>query len=751
MKCLPFVPTRLLVIALLSATCLILEVGNAAEADKAARFQQVAQPLLVKYCIRCHGADADEGDVQLHALDPGKLGSDDAELWTRVVEVLKFGKMPPEGEPQPPKPQSEKLTDWIQAELAAAGRESDIEHKLLQPGYANLLNHEKLFDGSQRGPAFSPARLWRLHPEAYERFLESFGRQLSFGGPLSKPFTVGEGKGLPSNYAALLEADSATFNQLLLNCKQIAELQTFGFKRMEMDRKTKEMVERHYRNAPEAFEAILASNETPTPEQRAAAVAAEFQLVLSRNPSADEATAYGELLRKSIDIGGNESGLRTMAMAVMLRPDAIYRMEVGLGPADEFGRRMLSPYELAHALAYALTDSPPEEVLLGPEVRGKLTSPSLLDLARDGKLSTREDVRSVAQQVWETSQIEKPQILRFFQEFFGYHAAPTVFKGDRAGKEFAMDKVVKDADALVMHIVDNDHQVLAELLTTDRYFVQWPGSLSEYERKIKYITDRIKNEKDRNYKYFVERSKKGLRPMPQANPTWRITVRFFNLDERTWDYPLEQPFPMPAGQRMGILTHPAWLVAWSENAGNDPIRRGKWIREHLLAGSVPDVPITVNAAVPEDPHKSLRDRLQVTREAYCWQCHRKMDPLGLPFEAYNDFGQFRTEEGLGLTKALAKPKETAPVVTTGEIIDSGDPALDGEVQDAHELMERLAHSQLARQSFVRHAFRYWMGRNEMLSDSPTLIAADQAYADNDGSFKALVLELLTSDSFLYRR
>jgi hypothetical protein len=44
-----------------------------------------------------------------------------------------------------------------------------------------------------------------------------------------------------------------------------------------------------------------------------------------------------------------------------------------------------------------------------------------------------------------------------------------------------------------------------------------------------------------------------------------------------------------------------------------------------------------------------------------------------------------------------------------------------------------------------------MGRNEMLSDAATLQAADRAYVESGGSFRALVLSLLTSDSFLYRK
>jgi len=44
-----------------------------------------------------------------------------------------------------------------------------------------------------------------------------------------------------------------------------------------------------------------------------------------------------------------------------------------------------------------------------------------------------------------------------------------------------------------------------------------------------------------------------------------------------------------------------------------------------------------------------------------------------------------------------------------------------------------------------------MGRNEMLSDSATLMAADEAYLRSGGSFRALLVSLLSSDSFVYRK
>ena len=135
-----------------------------------------------------------------------------------------------------------------------------------------------------------------------------------------------------------------------------------------------------------------------------------------------------------------------------------------------------------------------------------------------------------------------------------------------------------------------------------------------------------------------------------------------------------------------MLTQPSWLVAHSGNFDNDPVLRGKWIREKLLAGYVMDVPINVDAQVPDDEHRTLRQRFEVVRAEQCWRCHIKMNPLGMPFESYNHVGRYRDLE-LG-----------RPVDASGEINFTGAPGLDGKVGGAREMMERIAGSDLARQS-----------------------------------------------------
>jgi hypothetical protein len=105
---------------------------------------------------------------------------------------------------------------------------------------------------------------------------------------------------------------------------------------------------------------------------------------------------------------------------------------------------------------------------------------------------------------------------------------------------------------------------------------------------------------------------------------------------------------------------------------------------------------------------------------------------------YDHFGRFRETE------------LDQPVNATGYLEGTGDPKLDGPVKNALDLVERLASSKRVEQVFVRHAFRYFLGRNETLEDGPSIVAAHRAYADNGGSMKALIASLLTSEAFLHR-
>ena len=107
---------------------------------------------------------------------------------------------------------------------------------------------------------------------------------------------------------------------------------------------------------------------------------------------------------------------------------------------------------------------------------------------------------------------------------------------------------------------------------------------------------------------------------------------------------------------------------------------------------------------------TFRNRLkQATAAAECWRCHRKMDPLGVTFERYDHYGRYQRRDA------------GQPVDATGWIDRTGVKELDGKrVNGPAELMAVLARSEHVEQVFVRHAFRYFMGRNETLGDANAL-------------------------------
>lgn len=753
----------------------------AAAQQESLNLPKVIGAYVSDHCLACHSGNEPEAAVSFDSLGSDFSADTDALHWQSILTQLTLGAMPPEDETQPTRNHTQRVIAWIRSELTAAGRVPEVDHKLQSPEFGNYINHGRLFDGSERGPAYSTPRLWRLNPAVYAHFVDGVAENLRRITAIHQPYPIDESKGVISDYAAEHFADAATLELLMMNCETIAQLQTTGVVYRDTDwRENKETLRRE-KQTPRVFEEILKVEGTPTDEQIDAAIDYEVQLALQRSATTEERTRLASLFKTAAERGGNTRALQTMIMAILMKPEAVYRMEIGLGPKDEHGRRRLSDYELAFAIARALTNKGPRDIPVGPRPKKNSNDESsddksrqnLMQLALAGGLETPEQIRKVVIGILddnnlanadyamfaEDHRIGNTRVLQFFREFFGYHHAPKVFKDQKRigfGDRYVVERIVQDADQLVMYLFDQDKDVLAQLLTTDRYFVAYPGSLEKIQKDLHYIKTNVNDQNFRRNTEYVQRLESlGRHPIPIEGPSTREYVAFYNLDPQNWDYQVEQPFQMPKGQRFGMLTHPAWLIAWSGNFDNDPIRRGKWIREHLLADVVPEVPLTVDAVVPEDPEKTLRERLGVTREANCWQCHQKMNPLGLPFEQYDDFGRHRQHEIIGELLTIFPERhakaERRPIDTRGAIGHSDEQGLEGPVEDVREMVHKLACSTRVRQSFVRHAFRFWMGRNETLADSPTLMAADKAYLAGGGSMKALIASLLSSDSFLYRK
>lgn len=718
-----------------------------AAGSKTPEFTELSQQFFEAHCLSCHGAEDPEGDFSLHDLGEDFQSPEASQRWLAVLRQLETGTMPPADEQQPGHADRHKMIAEIGEQFRLVGRPLELIRSA--PKYGNYVNHADLFSGEYKGPAFSRPRIWRISPYidgqsspfslSQEEGFKDYAHMWSLDKPTIELLMLKASAGVkrqigPSeeelkqqdqiwkqqilNKRRTLRADVAKQEDVVArNPDDEGHARRLQSLRTQLERNEATDFEEH-RNRPSNKLPGLKRNvlwrvaygvEMPSEQDLDEAVSRQLKTALRRAPNAEDITKMSARLRGAIEAYGNETGTQLTLTSILMMPEAIYRMELGLGEVTPDGRRMLNPAEIAYAVGYALTDGGPDKELLNDLAGPKLSDPAVIrahvERIYDSAITGTDKRRGKAERV-----------LRFFQEYFAYQGATDVFKdGTRhPGHNPRPSDLIKDTDLLIMDILKKDKDVLKELLTTDIAFIRHvpsrPGweTISSYNVTKKQVRERnlISGEKNRNNQRYVLK--------------------------------LE-------GQRAGILTQPSWLTAHSTNFDNDPVRRGKWIYEHLLGGVIPDVPITVDATVPEDPDKSLRVRFAKTHDAYCMKCHSRMNPLGMAFEMFDDVGRFREQE------LLRDNKTYVPVDSEGAIAHSGVEGLDGSVENAVDLMHRLAESAHVRQVFVRHAFRYWMGRNETLNDSPTLMAADTAFVQSGGSMKALVASLLTSDSFLYRK
>lgn len=713
----------------------VATVSAFAAAPVAVEFQKDLRPFLTEHCVKCHGPDKQKGDVRLDTLT-GDLAKE-GELWATVRDQIRDGLMPPKKEKRPDAALARRVVATLTQALPKAQTAEQFASDQL-PNKGNLIPHDLLF-GHAAGAVTPPAaRLWRLNSDSYLALLGGVYRGKLDG--LVKPFTPIPDRGL-KDYAALYSMDEPTTEILLRNAARIVERQTAHELRDGKVAGKNDTVRE--------FVALMDPAAMPTHERIAAAVKLQFTLAIGRAPAEEEVVRYQSLYEQCAQDGDGPAAVKTVLQAVLLRADAIFRSELG-GTADGKGRRMLAPLELAAALSLAL---------------GNKRMEPLITAATKGELATREQIATQLRRVLETpdKRLDTSRLFTFFRQYFDYTGGTDIFKEPKfpfpematewaqlMGKSPKHDEtlrgsihlpadLVADTDRLIQHVLDADKDVLRALLTTDLTFVN-----------LRYLEDKKTRLKNVPAPAFEKQrvNHRGL-----VGPHY-----VYGFDA----WPESQPVRAPADKpRLGILMQPAWLVAHSTNFENDPVRRGRWIRERLLGQTVPDLPIGVVAQVPDEPHRTFRDRLQVTRADKCWKCHQSMDDLGLPFEQFSHYGVFQKAELVVDREAtaasvdkkgqpLGKSYTTAKLDTTGGVALTDDPQLDGPVKDPFELVRRLADSQRVRQVFVRHAFRYFMGRNESLADARTLQEADRAYDASGGSFKTLVVSLLTSDSFLYR-
>ena len=201
----------------------------------------------------------------------------------------------------------------------------------------------------------------------------------------------------------------------------------------------------------------------------------------------------------------------------------------------------------------------------------------------------------------------------------------------------------------------------------------------------------------------------------------------------------------PKDHRGGVLTHGSILLGNSTGEDSHPVKRAVWIRERLLDDPPSDPPPNVpnlDSTNPDFANLSVRDQLAAHREeASCKDCHRGIDPWGIPMENYGGDGLWRDNilrkktKGKGMNKL---PVETETILPDGHEI--------GSIADLKSYLLKNKKDQFAK-AFTSKLLTYALGRRLEITDEKAVEDLTGKFIVNNFRIKPLIQLVVASETF----
>jgi hypothetical protein len=153
---------------------LCVAMGMAVSASAAESFEA----FLGKHCVRCHGAEKEEGDIRLDRLSRDFKSGVDTHHWAETLDKLNSGEMPPEDEPQPT---PDEISEFVTA-LDALLKEGRAARMAARPAVAHYRLSRKEYQNTVYdllGVRYDPAKPGELNEDTLWHGYERIGSQLS--------------------------------------------------------------------------------------------------------------------------------------------------------------------------------------------------------------------------------------------------------------------------------------------------------------------------------------------------------------------------------------------------------------------------------------------------------------------------------------------------------------------------------------------------------------------------------------------
>ena len=280
-----------------------------------------------------------------------------------------------------------------------------------------------------------------------------------------------------------------------------------------------------------------------------------------------------------------KAGVSLVIQALLQSPYFLYRTELGTGAAAVAGKVPLSDYEVSAKLAFALTNTMPDDQLFAAAAAGKLHDTA----------GVTAEARRLMDGSRGTAGVENFN----FQVY-------------RLG---TYDGIMRDASVFPDFTANTPTAMRQEALQFfDWIFTQGHGVKEFYTSPVGFVNS-------------------TLAPLyGVTSPAAGDTLTKVDLDPTL---------------RSGILTQPGFLSSYIKDNDPDIIHRGVFIATRLLCLELPPPSPKATPLIALQPNMTNRERVELTTgKGTCGEaCHATLfNPLGYAFENYDAIGKYRTTD-----------------------------------------------------------------------------------------------------------
>ncbi len=733
-------------------------------------YQREVLPVVTQFCGDCH-IKKSKGGVSLKDFKTLEALKKDLETWDRVLSNVHSGIMPPEGSPQLPKAQKDKLMAWLESTL------SNAQCAMPDPGRVTLhrLNRAE-YNNTVRdlfGVDFKPAQDFPADDVGYG--FDNIGDVLSISPLLMEKY--------------LNAAEQVSEKAIAVPPRKTARYETDALKgdggaqdgaRFLASQGT--IYAEH--NFPQDGEYLVRIGAW-------AMQAGEEPARISFKVGKDEIKKI-DVAATQAEPGVYEEKVKVAAGQQKLSVEFLNDFYDEKLPEDKRDRNfVLESIEVIGPLE-AVKDTPPSH----KEIIFKEPAPGATPKEQDD--IAREILAKLARRAWRrpatTGEVER--LLRAVQ------MARKDNEPFERGIRLALQTILVSPNFLFRSEVDDkpsDSKVQRnlndyELATRLSYFL-WS---STPDASLNYFVDKGALQKPETIGYNARRMLKDARaraladnfagqwlqlrtldqvtPDPQEYPQWnedlrasmkaetlkffetvvredRSVLEFLDADYSYLNETLAKLYGVPnitgpelrrvqfstdmAKKRGGLLTQASILTLTSNATRTSPVKRGKWVLEQVFNAPPPPPP----PDVPDLPantvktHLTLRQKLEEHRKnPVCASCHARMDGIGFGLENYNAVGAWRDKDG------------NFALDTTGALADGT--KFNGPVQLKAILKAR---KDVFVRSLAEKMLTYALGRGLERYDKCAVDEIVASVKKNNYKFSSLVTAIVVSEPFRKKR